>query len=145
MTDESDIPQLTEALVDGIRLLVRRMRQVQVEGELKPSESSALARLDRVGPTTSSALARIERISAQSMGATLAGLQARGLIERRPDPEDGRRVVLTLTDAGRAVLRTRKSTQTEKLTAALADEFTPDERERLREAVGLVERLARRL
>ncbi len=62
-------------------------------------ERSALARLDRGGPATSSAMAREAQITAQAMGATLNALRNRGLVERRPDPEDGRRVVLTVTDA----------------------------------------------
>jgi DNA-binding MarR family transcriptional regulator len=74
------------ALRVSIGLLLRRLRQVQVEGELTLPESSALARLDRGGPTTPARWPRLEQISPQSMGATLAALEARGLVERRPDP-----------------------------------------------------------
>jgi len=67
-------------------------------------ESSALTRLDRGGPATASALAKLEQISPQSMGATLGALEARGLVERRPDPADGRKSLLTVTAAGRGLL-----------------------------------------
>ena len=92
--------QVAGALRVSIGLLVRRLRQAQAEGELTLPETSALARLDRGGPTTSSALARLEQISPQSMGATLGALEARGLVERRPDPGDGRRAVMSFTEAG---------------------------------------------
>ena len=61
------------------------------------------------------------------MGATLAGLERRGLVERRPDPEDGRRSVMSLTDAGRQVLRSRRDAGTEHMAQALAAEFTREE------------------
>jgi DNA-binding MarR family transcriptional regulator len=97
---------------------------VQAEGELTLPETSALARLDRGGPTTSAALARLEQISPQSMGATLGALEARGLVERRPDPGDGRRVVLSFTEAGLEALRNRRDERTEQLARALATGFT---------------------
>src|ERR1700723_1856803 len=100
MVEDPHARQVASALLVGIGLLRRRLRQTHTGGELTLPEISALARLDRGGPTTSAALARLEQISPQSMGATLAGLEARGLVERHPDPEDGRRVVLSVTEAG---------------------------------------------
>ena len=79
------------------------------------------------GPATSSALAKLEQISPQSMGATLAALEARGLIERTPDPVDGRRIVMSLTDAGLQVLRQRRSARAEQLARALSAGFTEAE------------------
>src|SRR5882757_9214554 len=109
MAEDPDVVRVAESLLAGIRLLVRRVRQAQVEeGGLTPPETSALSRLDRGGPATSSALAKLEQISPQSMGATLAALEARGLVERRPDPLDGRRVVLSVTSAGRQVLQDKR-------------------------------------
>jgi DNA-binding MarR family transcriptional regulator len=126
----------------SIGLLLRRLRQLQAEGELTLPESSALARLDRGGPATASALARLEQISPQSMGATLAALEARGLVERRSDPEDGRRVVLSLSEAGRQVLRSRRDARTELLARALSTGFTRSELRHLMAAAPLLERLA---
>src|ERR1700731_3107495 len=101
MPQDPDVDQVAAALRVSIGLLLRRLRRVQVEGELTLPESSALVRLDRGGPATPSALARLEQISPQSMGATLAALEARGLIERHTDPDDGRRSVMSVTAAGR--------------------------------------------
>jgi len=137
-----DAGEVAGALRVSIGMLVRRMRQARVEGELTLPESSALARLDRSGPATSSALARIEQISPQSMGATLGGLEARGLVERRPDPRDGRRIVLSLTEAGQAMLRSKRSARTEQLAAALSSGFTQPELRQLMDAAPLLERLA---
>ena len=107
---------------------------------------SALARLDRGGPTTASELAKLEQISPQSMGATLAALEARGLVERRPDPDDGRRAVVSrrprpgsrrcATGATRAPSSSRRRSSTG---------FTPAELEQLTAAAPLIERLAQNI
>ncbi len=145
VAQDAHIDEIAGALRFSIGLLVRRLRQVPVEGDLTLSETSALARLDRGGPTTPGELAKQEQISPQSMGATLAALQARGLIERRPDPDDGRRAVMSVTDAGLQLMRSRRNAKVQQLARALAAEFTPAELERLAEAAPLLERLGQSL
>jgi DNA-binding MarR family transcriptional regulator len=142
MQQAPDVHEVASALRVGIGLLLRRLRQVQADGELTLPESSALTRLDRGGPATSSALARLEQISPQSMGATLSALEARGLVERRPDPGDGRRVVISLSEAGRQALRDRRNARTEQLAQALSAGFTRSELQQLMAAAPLLERLA---
>jgi DNA-binding MarR family transcriptional regulator len=142
MSQDPDVSQVAAALRVSIGLLLRRLRQVRVEGELTLPESSALVRLDRAGPATPSALAKLEQISPQSMGATLAALEARGLVERRPDPADGRRAVLSVTEAGHAVLRGKRNARTGQLAQALSAGFTPAELRQLMVAAPLLERLA---
>jgi DNA-binding MarR family transcriptional regulator len=142
MVRDLDVDDVARALIVSIGLLRRRLRQVQVEGDLTLPESAALARLDRGGPATASALARREQISPQSMGATLAALEARGLIGRRPDPDDGRRVVLSVTAAGLQTLRDRRNTRTRALAQALSDEFSRPEIAQLMASAPLLERLA---
>jgi len=137
-----DVNEVAGALRESIGLLLRRLRQDRAEGELTLPESSALTRLNRGGPATSSALAKLEQISPQSMGATLAALEARGLVERHPDPEDGRRVVLSVTGAGRQVLQDRHNARTQQLARALSAGFTPAELAQLMVAAPLLERLA---
>lgn len=146
MNDDLDPEAVASALLAGIGVLVRRARQVPVEGGLTMPERSALSRLDRAGPTTSSALAREAQITAQAMGATLNALRTRGLVERRPDPEDGRRVVLTVTDAGRQALKDKRNGRVELLARALTGgAFTPEELEQLAAAAPLLERLAQNI
>jgi DNA-binding MarR family transcriptional regulator len=142
MPGELDAHDVAAALRVSIGLLLRQMRQVRVAGELTVPETSALARLDRNGPATSSALARLEQISPQSMGATLSALEARGLIQRGPDARDGRRVVLSVTEAGRQMLRDKRGARTGQLAQALSAGFTSDELNQLMAAAPLLERLA---
>jgi DNA-binding MarR family transcriptional regulator len=138
----TDVSEVAGALRVAVGLLVRKLRQPLNEGELTIAESSALSRLERSGSATSSDLARLDRISPQSMGATLAGLEARGLVARHADPRDGRRVVLSITEAGQQVLQDKRNARTEQLAQALAARFTPDELRQLAAVAPLLERLA---
>jgi DNA-binding MarR family transcriptional regulator len=138
----ADTVEVAGALRVSVGLLVRHLRQVPDAGELTLPESSALARLDRGGPTTPGALAKLEQISPQSMGVTLAGLEARGLLERASDPADGRRVVMSITEAGLQMLWDRRNAKTEQMARALSAEFTPDEVAQLMAVTPLLERLA---
>ena len=142
MTREPDVSDVAVALRDSIGLLLRRMRQQQPDGALTLPEGAAMTRLNRGGPTTSSALAKLEQISPQSMGATLAGLETRGLVARHPDPEDGRRVVLSVTEAGQRILQDKRNARTDQLAQALSAGFTADEIRQLAVAAPLLERLA---
>ena len=139
---DPDLHEIAAALRVSIALLLRRLRQVRPDDELTLPESSALARLDRTGPATPGALAKVEQISPQSMGATLAALEARRLIERHPDPADGRRVVLSVTEAGLELLRNKRGARTEQLAQALSAGFTAAELRQLAAAAPLLERLA---
>jgi len=142
MTPGPDVNEVAGALRVSIGLLHRRLRQTRADGELTLPESSALTRLDRGGPATASELAKQEQISPQSIGATLGALEAKGLIERRPDPGDGRRAVLSVTDAGLGLLRDKRNARTEQIARALAAGFTPAEIQLLAAASPLLERLA---
>jgi DNA-binding MarR family transcriptional regulator len=126
----------------SIGLLLRRLRQIPTDDELTLPESAALARLDRGGPATAAELARAEQISPQSMGATLAALEGRGLIARAPDPGDGRRMILSVSEPGLQLLRDRRNRRTEQLAQALSNGFTTTELEQLAAAAPLLERLA---
>ena len=133
------------ALQVSIGLFIRRLRQSPVHGELTLPEISALSRLERAGSATTSDLARAEQITPQAMGATLAALEERGLVERRPDPSDGRRMAMSVTTAGQQALRNKRSARTEQLAKALAGGFTHIEVEALRAAAPLIERLGESL
>lgn len=145
MTEDIDAAGVSASLLTAIGALVRRVRRVRTEGELSMPERTALSLLDRTGPTTSSALAREVQITAQAMGATLSGLQGRGLVERGADPRDGRRVLLSVTAAGRRALEDRRNRRNDLVARALADGFTQEELRQLAAAAPLLERLARRI
>ncbi|SER07997.1 DNA-binding transcriptional regulator, MarR family [Streptomyces sp. yr375] len=146
MNDDLDPDEVASVLLGGLSVLVRRVRQVPIDGGLTMPERTALSHLDRSGPTTSSALAREVQITAQAMGATLGALRARGLVERRPDPNDGRRVVLTVTEAGLQALKNKRNARAELIARALTSgKFTPRELEQLAAAAPLLERLAQNI
>jgi DNA-binding MarR family transcriptional regulator len=142
-----DVADVAGALRVSVGMLVRKLKQASAAGdeELTVPETSALSRLDRGGPATSSDLARLERISPQSMGATIAALEQRGLIARDRDPHDGRRIVLSITEAGLQVVRDRRGARTAQIARALAAGFTQEELAQLRAVTPLLERLAERL
>jgi DNA-binding MarR family transcriptional regulator len=129
----------------SVGMLIRKLRQMPLEGELTLPETSALSRLDRGGPATSSELARAERISPQSMGVTIAALEERGLVAREKDAEDGRRIAISITGTGRRLVHDRRGKRTALMARALADGFTEAEREQLGAVAPLLERLAERL
>jgi DNA-binding MarR family transcriptional regulator len=136
---------VAEALRVSLGLLYRQLKQVPSHGELTLPESAVLARLERGGPTTATALARREQISAQSVGATIAGLEARGLVERSADPDDGRRSLVSLTDAGLKALRNRRDQRSRRIAAALDADFSPSELRQIAAAAPLIERLAQQI
>jgi DNA-binding MarR family transcriptional regulator len=139
MPRTSDVVGAAAELRIVLGQLVRRLRS---EYSFPIAQASVLSRLDRDGPQTTSALAAAERVRPQSMAQTLAELEADGLISRRPDPEDGRRVLIEATRAGRERLRENRKRREGWLAAAIEAELTPDEQETLLDAVPLLQRLA---
>ncbi len=145
MVEDLDVGTVATALRVSISLFVRRLRQSSVQADLSLSEISALSRLERAGSATTSDLARVDQITPQAMGATLAALEERGLVERRRDPADGRRVTMSVTEAGQQALRNNRSAQIEQLAKSLARGFSQAEVETLRAAAPLIERLGESL
>lgn len=137
----SDRERAARALFVSLGLVRRRLRASGSPGELTFPEVAALARLERTGPATSAELARIEQISPQSMGATLARLEGRGLVRRSTDAADGRRVVLSVTATGKQAVNKRRDARVKQLAAAL-DGFTEGELQQLLAAAPLIQRLA---
>ena len=120
--------------------LVRRLRAER--RDLSLAQLTVLGRLDRDGLTGVSAIAAAERVRPQSVASTVAALEEAGLISRRPDPGDGRRVVIELTPAGREALAVAPRRREGWLADAIARDLTADERRVLAEAVTLLRRLA---
>jgi DNA-binding MarR family transcriptional regulator len=145
MHDDPDPVEVASALRVSIGVLTRRLRQSPLLDDLTAPEMSALSRLERYGPASPSALARAEQITPQGMGTTLNGLVRRGLIQRHPDPEDGRRTVMSLTEDGLQVVRTKRSARTRQMADVLSARFTPQELEILKAAAPLIERLGETL
>jgi DNA-binding MarR family transcriptional regulator len=118
--------------------LVRRLR---AEYAFPVAQASVLSRLDREGPQTTSGLAAAERVRPQSMAHTLTELETAGLIERRPDSEDRRRIRIELTALGRERVLESRGRREDWLAAAIAGELSPGEQQELLAAVPLLQRL----
>ncbi|HEX5449129.1 MAG TPA: MarR family transcriptional regulator [Gaiellaceae bacterium] len=118
--------------------LVRRMRN---EYSFPLTQTSVLGRLDRDGTQTASALATAESMRPQSMAQILLELETDGLISRRPDPNDRRRMLIKLTTRGRSQLRANRRRREGWLVDAIATTLTPDEQRTLVDALPLLRRL----
>lgn len=85
------------------QLSTARLEAVLPDGLIAP-HFTVLNHLTRVGEgTTPQRMARAFQVPKTSLTHTLQGLEKRGLIEMRPNPEDGRSKTVWLTEAGRAL------------------------------------------
>jgi DNA-binding MarR family transcriptional regulator len=109
MPPQADIP-LTDSAAKLRMAIVRTARLLRQEAAsetsgLTPTSVAALATIDRHGPLTPSEVARIERVKRPTVTRTLGCLEGEGLIERTPDPADGRSALVAVNAAGRERLR----------------------------------------
>ena len=103
-------------LEDQVGHLLRRAHQRHAaifqemigDAQLTPLQFAALAKLDDLGEVSQNELGRRTAMDAATMQGVIKRLLARGLIDRKPDPEDRRRVVLSLTADGRALIAAAK-------------------------------------
>jgi DNA-binding MarR family transcriptional regulator len=134
---EGSLSELTQA----IGLLMRRVRAATETEGLSLGENAVLGRLARGGPATTADLARAEAVKPQSMGTTIAALAARGLVERKPHPTDGRQIHLHLTAQG-AAMRQRIKDVNQAWLARVVSELDPQDQEALFTAGKILKRLA---
>ncbi|GAA2575590.1 MarR family transcriptional regulator [Dactylosporangium fulvum] len=127
-------------LTVAVSRLRRRLHELRGEDGLTPSQTSVLSRLEKDGPATASELAVAERVRPQSMTATVAVLVERGLVRREPDPDDGRRQCLALTDHAHAWITDTRRVRNEWLAATLQQELTTEELSTVVQAIALIER-----
>jgi len=119
--------------------LRRRLRALASTTDLTPSQESVLSRLDKLGAASASDLAATERVRPQSMAATVAALVEFGLVERSPDPEDGRRQLISLTPAGQKRLQNDRQVRQEWLARTLQDKCTEAQRRNIIEVLALLD------
>lgn len=136
-----DVAPLAAELRFVLNRLNRRLRHQQLGDDLTVSQLSVLAVLQRDGPLTAGDLAGKEHVRPPSMTRIIAALQRQDLIARGENPADGRQVLVALTESG----RTRAIAETaarERWLAQQLDTLTQDERDVLKAAAALLNRLA---
>jgi DNA-binding MarR family transcriptional regulator len=136
---EDRVSQTSHELQLVLGRLVRRLR---AENTLPLRHATVLGLLDREGPLGTSDLAQRERMRPQSMAETVKELEADGLVHRAPDPTDGRRITIALTNEGREKVRSNRARREEWLAQAIERELSGREEETLSRAVALLRRLA---
>ena len=127
-------------LAQAVGQILRRLRSEATSSELNLSEDAVLARLDAQGPLSTAQLARAESMKPQSMGTTIAALEERGMVERKPHPTDGRQVHIELTAKGAAVRRSARDAKRTWLAQAI-EQLDEPERETLFAAGRIMQRL----
>jgi DNA-binding MarR family transcriptional regulator len=141
----SDSTTTAIALTAAMRRLRSRLRRESPLGpaELTMPQALALARIVEEGPISNAALAAGEHMRPQSTHEMALFLERRGLVDRHPDPADGRKLLIEVTTAGRRVVSELMGLRHEWLAGAVERCLSPAEQEMLAIAATLMERLAK--
>jgi len=111
---------------------------------LTSRDAAFLAHLDDPAGTGPAALARHLGISGSTLSAAMARLAAHGLVRIEPDPADGRRRLILLTEAGRQVVASGSVLDPDRVAGLLA-RLAPAERRKAVEGLQLLASAARAL
>lgn len=133
--------QASHAVRAVISRLRRRILKAAEAEDITLGQASVLARLAGDSGVTASELAAAEGVRHQSMTASVASLAALDLVERTPDPADGRRLLISLTAEGRRRVAEGRQARTEWLAGRLQDRCTDEERRTVIAAMTVLERL----
>lgn len=114
---------LSEAFWRVARLLRHRSREAMAPWDVAPSHGRALAVLRRHGALRLSELSEHLRIAPRSTTEVVDILQARGLVERHPDPKDRRATFVELTPEGHRIgdaIEANRAAEAERIFGALS-------------------------
>jgi DNA-binding MarR family transcriptional regulator len=120
---ELDLDELTTAIEDFNTIFIR-LPSVR---RLNFSALSVLHTLSRKGPLRLTELTATEQLKQPALTSLVAKLEQDGLVSRRPDPRDGRAVLLSLTREGKQVVRSRHADRIANL-SRLVDQLNDEER-----------------
>jgi DNA-binding MarR family transcriptional regulator len=145
MTLRSKDNSLTDSAAKLRMAIVRTARALRQEAAaeasgLTPTSTAALATIERHGPLTPSELAEIERVKRPTVTRTLGALEREGLIERTPDPADGRSFLVSANGAGRERLRRLRGRKNAYLARRMRD-LSAAEVETLERAAEVLDRM----
>jgi DNA-binding MarR family transcriptional regulator len=133
---------LAEELRHAIGALVRAVRAVDA---MPAGDAAILGYLDRDGRQTTADLAQRRMVSHQSAATSVKHLLGAGLVYAEPHPDDGRKVLLGITDAGRARLQRERDERATSLHNAIHDTLTAAEQRQVQDCVPLLTRLTAHL
>lgn len=119
--DENDFATRLAVAIGRINRRIRPTRDGISHGLV-----SALGSIVRVGEIRPGDLARLEVVAAPTMTRLIADLEARGLVTRRPDPNDGRSFFVAATEAGVDAIRRARFERAERV-AALLETLPPEQ------------------
>src|SRR5262252_8310743 len=140
----NETPELARDLRLAVGRVARRLRRIYVDGGegLSFLELAVLNRLGTSGPTSPGALAGDEGVTSAAVAATLTRLESQQLVSRSRAAEDGRRVVVLITEAGQRVLRRGEAATLGRIQKVLTGQLSAADRERLAAAIPLLEKVA---
>jgi DNA-binding MarR family transcriptional regulator len=117
--------------------LARQLRFRRPDSPVSLSQLSALATLQKEGPMTPGALAIRERVRPPSMTRVIASLVELGFVDRCAHPDDGRQVLVSVSDSGNELIEVERRASREWLQQRL-DDLTPEDRRTLVSAADLM-------
>jgi DNA-binding MarR family transcriptional regulator len=134
-------PALAAGVAAGLERLIGLFRWLSPPSRLSLTSAATLGTLDRSGPRRLTALAAREGVTQPAMTQIVARLQDAGLVERVPDPADGRVVQVRITAEGQAMLAGRRAVRAERVAGLLA-RLSPDDQAALAAALPAMDALA---
>lgn len=142
MNVKADNAATAVALRQVLGKLKRRLREKAPADPFSWSQLAVLRHLHSKGQASVSQLAKWEGVRSQSMGATLAAMEAEGWLARSPDPQDGRKVLFQMTPQCEAWLAQHRARRDDWLASIITSRFSPQEQDVLAQAMELLERIA---
>ena len=140
MTTSPADPQDITRLRVAVGRLHRRLAQ-RSTSELTFAQISALVMVEKHGPIRQGELAAREKVAAPSMTRTVSGLVEAGLVQKIPDPDDGRSCHIVVTEAARTLLEKVRTERSAMLAERVA-RLSPEQYETLVAALPVLEQLA---
>ncbi|MFE4518892.1 MarR family winged helix-turn-helix transcriptional regulator [Kitasatospora sp. NPDC056783] len=143
MTSRAPHPDTLELAADLRTALGSLVRSLRTGDELPQNQAAVLGLLVRDERSRTIAdLAELQRVRHQSMARTVALMTEAGLVTQQPHPTDGRKQLITATEAGRTALLDQRARREHHIATAIESRLSPAEQERLRAAVALLGRLS---
>jgi DNA-binding MarR family transcriptional regulator len=132
---------LAATLTTDLERIFRLFRSLSPASGLSMTASATLGGIERLGPQRLTVLAAREGVTQPAMTQLISRLEESGLVRREASPEDGRVVLVVITDEGRAVLARRRSVRSERMAAIIA-QLGPEHRAALANALPALDALA---